>query len=312
MGGLAGYQGEALLIANPISGWGKVARHLKEVADALRALGLELSVCETGGPGDARKAAGEFGGGLILSFGGDGTFNEVLNGADPERAVLGVIPAGTGNVLAKELRVPRCPRRAVRALAGGRIVRYDMGVCNDRRFACVFGAGLDAHIVQLVHEARGGNLTQLHYVPVLLRSALRAEPWEIEVRLDGERLADGMNIVCAGNSRSYGGPIEMTPAASPTDGRLDVMASRVGGPLDIWGPGMAALGRALHVSGSALYGRGVEVEVRSPRDDVPWEVDGDLGGRLPAHVRCEPGRVRMVASREFRPRARGFRGGPDQ
>jgi len=307
MSGLAGHKGDVLLVANPISGSGVVARWLDAVADGLRALGLTVQVVKTRGPGDARGAARDFAGGVILSFGGDGTFNEVLNGADLDRCVLGIMPAGTGNVLAKELGLRGKPLANLRAMAEGKVVNLDLGVCNGRRFISVFGAGLDAHIVRLVHEARSGHLTQFHYVPVALQYAVRPQRWEMDVWVDGKPFISGVDVVCVGNSHSYGGPIEMTPAASPADGLLDVMATRAAHVGEAWQPLLATFLRSLHASGSAAYSRGRCVRVTSSRCDVPWEVDGDVGGELPADVHCEPQRVRLLAPAAFRPAAKGYR-----
>lgn len=294
------YRRRVLLVANPVSGRGAVERHLGAVKDRVNAWSGTLQVVETDQPGDARRAAKQFGGGLILSFGGDGTFNEVLNGCDLNRCVLGVIPAGTGNVLANELGMPLDPERAVDALALGRVYPMDCGICNDQRFACVCGAGMDAAIVRTVHERREDHLTQLHYIPILLRESLTPTQWGIQVEVDGECLCHNANIVCVGNTRSYGGPIQVTSAASPVDGRLDVVATCVGSVVGMLQPSIAALLRGFHTTGSAVYGRGKTVKLTSSRDDVPWEIDGDFGGTLPGVVRVLPGTMRILAPRRLR------------
>ncbi len=300
MSGLAGQHGDVLLVGNPISGRGKVARHLDGVAEAVRALGLDVRVLESSGPGDAREAARNFSGGVILSFGGDGTFNEVLNGADLDRCLLGIIPAGAGNVFAKELDVPGNPLGAVGALAAGKTARLDLGVCNGRRFISMVGAGMDAHIVRTIHRARRGHLTQWHYVPAMLRQVFLCTRWAIQVEVDGGLFLEDADVVCVGNAHSYGGPVELTPMATPTDGLLDVMALRSRNAGDMLGPGLASLLRSLHAFPGACYGRGRVVRLSSTRDDVPWQVDGDAGGRLPAELTCEPARVRMLVPRGFR------------
>ena len=307
MAGLAGHTGEALIVGNPISGWGKVARHLDAVANAVRDAGLTVQVLRTAKSGDARQAAERFQGGLILVFGGDGTFNEVLSGADLERCALGIIPAGTGNVLAKELGMPRGPKVATRALIEGRTVRMDVGVCNGHRFASMIGAGLDAHVVDMIHRNRKGRLTQLHYVPVVARGALRPEKWDIQVEVDGRLVHNGANIVCVGNTHSYGGPVEFTSAATPADGLLDVTAIRVQGAASLAGVTLGALLHSLHRCPSAVSVRGRSVSLRSSREDVPWQRDGDFGGHLPAQISIEPARMQVIAPHGFRP-ARGLRG----
>ena len=165
---------------------------------------------------------------------------------------------------------------------------------------------MDAHIVRLVHEQRKRHLTQLHYLPILVSRALVPTAWKIRVEVDGTLLYEGANVVCVGNSRSYGGPVAVTPCASPVDGKLDVMATRIGNILELLQPGLAALLRGLHASEGAVYGRGKRVRLTSPRDQVPWEVDGDYGGQLPAEIHVEPGRLRLLTPRSFHPEPRGY------
>jgi len=306
MAGMAGYKGDVLMVANPISGGGKAGRWADDVAEALRAAGVTPHLVRTGKSGDAREAAAEFTGGLILAFGGDGTFNEVLNGADLDRCVLGLLPAGTGNVLGKELKLCGTAARAVELLRTGRVTRFDLGVCNERRFISMVGFGADAHIVRLIHESRAGRMSQIRYVPLVAREVVRLHDWDIEAAADGRVFVRHANYVCIGNTHSYGGPIEMTPAASPTDGELDVMAVRARSIVDYLAPGLALPMRSLHLGRSVLYGRGVRFRLTSSGEDVPWQVDGDPGGVLPAEVHCEPNGVRLVVPGGFRSRASAY------
>ena len=301
MEGLAGYRGDVLLVANPISGGGRARRWADRVTAGLRELGLSPHVVMTSKSGDAREAARGFTGGMVLVFGGDGTLNEVLNGVDIERCILGVIPAGTGNVLGKELGLLARPMDVMELLRGGRVERLDLGVCNGRRFVCMVGAGTDAYAVKATHEGRTGYLSQLHYVPVVTREVLCPHDWDISAAIDGTPFIKGATFLCIGNTHSYGGPIEMTPAACPADGALDIMGGRARDMVDFVRPALALQFRRLHVAGSVLYGRGRRFRLTSPRADVPWQADGDLGGVLPADVHCEPARVRVIVPHGWRP-----------
>lgn len=292
-----------LLVANPISGGGRAARWLERVATAFREAGREVETVLTQRAGDAREAAGacRHANALVVAFGGDGTFNEILNGADLNRCALAIIPAGAGNVLAKELRVSWRPAQAVRQLLNGRLVRLDVGVCNDRRFISVFGAGIDAWVVHLVHQHRRRLMTQLHYVPHLARYMLTGPQWEITVEVDGRAFGQAAEQVSVGNTQSYGGPIRMTPAAVPTDGLLDVMWLRRRGPVDIIPLVACTLLRTLHLSPYARYGRGRRVVLKAPGQRVPCEVDGDAAGFLPVEIDIRPGAARLLVPACFRP-----------
>ncbi len=292
------YRDNILLVANPVSGRGGVRRYLSAVVSRLEQWGGGLQVIETEQPGDAKRAAEGFDGGLILSFGGDGTFNEVLNGCNLDACVLGTIPAGTGNVLAKELKIPWDPKRAVGVLAGSSPRPIDVGVCNDKRFACICGAGMDASIVRAVHQKRDEHLSQFDYIPILLRESFAPGQWGIRVEVDGRCVCEDANIVCVGNSRNYGGPIQVASAASPVDGQLDVVATRVGSVFGMIQPGIAALLRGFHATQSAVYGRGVKIKLESNVAGVPLEIDGDFGGTLPAELTVCSRKARMLVPSE--------------
>jgi diacylglycerol kinase (ATP) len=292
----------AILVANPTSGLGKTGRWIQRVADALREGLPDVRVVMTRRAGDARAAAADAGrGALVVTFGGDGTLNETLNGADLAATTLAVIPAGTGNVFAKELGMSRHPAAAARQILHGKAVRLDSGLCNGRRFLCMFGAGIDGRAVERVHSRRGAVMTQLHYVPHVVRSTLEAPRTSISVHVDGRPFVDGACQVSVGNTHSYGGLLELTPAAAPDDGLLDIMCIPARDPFTLAGAVVLSLMRALHLTGSVQYRRGGHVEVRSAEPAVPYELDGEAAGTLPARIEIDPASVTVIAPRAFHP-----------
>jgi diacylglycerol kinase (ATP) len=295
------YFDRVVLTGNPTSGRRKVRRWFDRVLEEFRAAGCEVEGSVTRKAGDSRAAAAGVSEDrtLVVAFGGDGTVNDVLNGAALDRTVLAVIPAGTGNVMAKELRMAGHPIEAVRQILAGRPVRLDVGVCNGRRFACMFGAGLDAAIVRQIHRARGSGLTQWHYLPFILRVALRESPWHIDVEVDGRPAAAGVGQVVVGNTRSYGGPIEMTPAASPADGRLDVMCLRRRGVIHSLRLAASMFLRSVHREGDVSYGRASRVRVAAREEGMAFQVDGEDAGNLPADIEVHPAAATFIAPPMF-------------
>ncbi|HEU4419777.1 MAG TPA: acylglycerol kinase family protein, partial [Planctomycetota bacterium] len=124
-----------LLVANPIAGGGRGKVSATRLAGALQQRGIEAEVYLTNAPGDAAARAARAGTeswhGLV-AIGGDGTVNEVLNGMpDPSRP-LAVLPLGTANVLALELRLPKQPEAAAEIIAAGHLRKLAIGLCGTR------------------------------------------------------------------------------------------------------------------------------------------------------------------------------------
>lgn len=141
----------AVLIANPLASRVTEAR----LAAVARELGIE-DVALTERRGHATELAREAGAATIYVLGGDGTFNEALNGLDAG-AVVGFLPGGGTSVLPRALGLPRDPVEAARRLAAGRTRRIAVGRVNGRRFGFAAGVGLDAEILRLAGRTRSGR-----------------------------------------------------------------------------------------------------------------------------------------------------------
>ena len=290
------------IIANPVSGRGRGARLSREVAERLRAHGAEPVLAETLCAGDACRLAGEPDDcAAVAGVGGDGTINEVLNGLR-EGAALGMIPCGTANVLAKELKLPRDVAGLARVLASGRELPWDLGAdtVTGRKFLLFASAGYDAHVVHRFHAGRKGPVHMWQYIAWGLRSMVEYEPPRMKVELDGLPLSGEFSWVIVSNVASYGGPLVFTPRAAPADGAFEVLALRGGGRRDVVRMFFRALAGWLLRRDFALHGatfhraRRVRLSAVGGRP-VPVQVDGDPGGFLPAEFVVRPAGVRLLA-----------------
>src|SRR5215217_8334731 len=145
---------KTVIIGNPSAGRIRRGDHLKLYAEILRAGGLEIEVWPTERPQHATELASLAGSRLVVAAGGDGTINEVVNGLARD-ATLGILPLGTANVLARELRLPLDVERACEHILRGKRKRIDLWVATDREgvereFACMAGIGFDAKVVRAV------------------------------------------------------------------------------------------------------------------------------------------------------------------
>jgi len=266
--------------------------------------GCSVEVIETGHPGDASRIASEARSvDALVAVGGDGTINEVANGYPPSGGPpLAVIPSGTANVLAKEIRLPRRPARLADVISDGREISWDLGVVRpaNRRFLLFVSAGFDAQVVHDFHRRRDGRIRMSDYLIWGVRTYLGFRIPRIRVELDGAVAAEEAAWVIVSNVRSYGGPIVFTPGAKFDDGRFEVMIQRrrhrvdtahlFGASLLAWATGIEArpadvtLHAARRVSLSSADGRPVSLQI-----------DGDPGGFLPAELVIIPGGVKILA-----------------
>ena len=290
------------MILNPAAR-GNKARHFRHQLDAI---GSQCALKATTAPGDARRLAAEAVGegfDLIVAAGGDGTANEVLNGLGdaPDgftRARLGILPLGTVNVFARELKLPLRIERAWEVLQRGRETQIDLpraefsakGGRRRQYFLQLAGAGLDARAIELVDWGHKKKIGPLAYVIAGLK-ALREPKPGITVRADGREI--GGELVLVGNGRFYGGSFEIFPAADLQDGLLEVSVF----PRVNWGtllrcvPNFVARQRL--PEGVVQRMRAATFELTSATA-AAFELDGEWAGHLPARFFIGRERLRVI------------------
>jgi diacylglycerol kinase family enzyme len=283
-----------LLLVNPISGRGRALRAAERFLRALRSEGAVAEEFRTATAGDATRHAAEARGGgfdAVVAVGGDGTVNEALNGLEGSGIPVGILPAGTANVLARDLGLPFDPEGAARVAARGRPRALDTGearsTAGTRRFLCCAGAGFDGAVVRAVAEARSaGGLGFRGWIGPI-RSTLSSYDFPVlRLATDGGPPADGtVAVVC--NTANYGGLFRLVPGADPGDGALDTFLA---GPRGrgaffryLWGAWRGTLpGRR-----GVVTARGVRARIDADRP-VPVQVDGDAFGETPLEVALRP------------------------
>ena len=212
-------------VLNPRAGLAS-RRALAAVETSRHFRGVEVKV--TGAPGDARRfaaEAAEAGYDACFSLGGDGTANEVAWGLMGSQTALGLVPVGSGNGLARTLRIPLDPVGALRSLEDARVRAMDVGMANGKPFLNVAGAGFDAAVGHdfHLHGKAGGRRGVWTYVRLGLRRSwsYRAEAWTLSA---GEGQFEGRALVIAFvNGRQYGGGAAIAPGARLDDGLLDIV-----------------------------------------------------------------------------------------
>jgi YegS/Rv2252/BmrU family lipid kinase len=224
------------------------------------------------GYGQGRQAV-DAGVDVLFVYGGDGTIRAAVCALAGTPVALAVLPGGTGNLLAANLKVPNRLDLAVAAVTDGARRRIDVGVAGTERFAVMAGMGFDAHLVD-APEGSKAKLGTVAYVLTALRH-LRDRPMRLRLRLDGGRfIRRRAQAVLVGNVGTISGGIPLLPDALPDDGLFDVALLAPGGILDWLKMAGGVLLRRPEVTHLETF-RARRVEIRSDRDQ-PRELDGDV------------------------------------
>jgi YegS/Rv2252/BmrU family lipid kinase len=187
---------------------------------------FDLSVTE--GPGHATelaRSAAEAGADLVLSVGGDGTANEVARGLLGRSAALGIVPMGSGNGLARALRIPLRPLLALDALEMGMRRAIDVGMLNGEPFLNVAGVGFDAMVSSAFHQSgrAGRRRGLLSYVRLSLREMARYRAPRLLIETPDERLEARPFVLCLANGPQYGSGAVINPGGKLDDGQLEAV-----------------------------------------------------------------------------------------
>ena len=286
---------ETVIIGNPNAGRVRRGDPLKLYAEVLRAGGLDVEVWPTERPQHATELATLAGSRLVVAAGGDGTVNEVVNGLARD-ATLGILPLGTANVLARELGLPLKAEDACKRILFGRESRIDVGVATDhegveRRFTCMAGIGLDAHVVGEVTPRLKRFLKALAFPLAAFKVYSEGDLPTLHIEHGNDTYLAQFAIVA--NGQYYGGDFKTAEDAALTTGKLEVvLVERVSWLLrpDVFASILAK--RPLDRSMRSFTAR--ELRATSPGARVPVQLDGEVWGRLPMSFRIEPAALKVV------------------
>jgi diacylglycerol kinase (ATP) len=297
----------ALLITNPVAARTD-ARALTEVRDALRAGGWTLEVAATAASGDARRLAERGraeGFEALLAYGGDGTAMQVAAAIAGTEIPLGLLPGGTGNVLAGNLHLPRRPLPAARIILGGTAAAIDLGVVpradGDHYFAVCCGAGFDAALMQRTDSASKHRWRRAAYVRAALTALPHVRNAALRVTVDGVAATVEAAMVLVCNCADLMPPLlRLHPDIRPDDGILDVLAFRATGAWQGITAFLELKFRRLRARPEQLwYARGRAIEVALTRGDpLPAQLDGEPAGSTPFTARVLPRALRVFVSPE--------------
>lgn len=214
-----------LFIINPISG-GKSKLDFPKLAG----YHLDKSLFNshfifTEGVGHAQQIAGENPDKeIIVAVGGDGTINEIASTLEGSARLMGIIPCGSGNGLARAMGIPLKDTDAISRLNNLNSTRIDSGTLNNRKFFNMAGVGFDAHISKEFAEHPGRGVSG--YFQTAFREISTYRPQNYTLQIDGKSYDRTAFMISIANSSQYGNNAHISPFASVKDGLLDVCIIR--------------------------------------------------------------------------------------
>jgi diacylglycerol kinase (ATP) len=287
---------EIALLTNPTAGKGKAGRERDLALTRLREAGLVVRNLQGRDVDEAADLAQQCvadGVEALVVCGGDGMVHLAVQAVAGTSTVLGIIPAGTGNDVARYFDIPRKDTLAAtdRVIAGGTRT-VDLARSGSRYFVTVLAAGFDA----VVNE-RANRMTwprgQMRYNLATLAELRVFEPLPYTLQIDGRELTLDAMLVAVGNGPSFGGGLRITEGAILDDGMLDVVIIKPMSKLGLIRT-YPKLFKGTHVT-HPQYEHHVARSVTVAAPGIISYADGERFGPLPLTVECAPGALTVLA-----------------
>jgi diacylglycerol kinase (ATP) len=286
---------KVLFIVNKYAGRGYQPAVEGKIIDCCEKHDAECTIEFTQGRGHAtelaRKAVEENQFQSVIAVGGDGTVNEVARGLLHSSVYMGIIPKGSGNGLARHLRIPMQVPQAVKSLFKSRSFAMDTFQLNGKLSLNVSGIGFDGHIANLFGKEKKRGLQG--YAKHALKEFLQFKEFEAEIRIDQKKFVRSAFVIAIANSSQYGNNARIAPAASVCDGLLHINILKKVPPYRvdfIYSFFNGTIARSVFCE--ILETDSLTVSVVEP---VPYHIDGEPCGKANTFtIKLMPGSLKML------------------
>ena len=264
-----------LAIINPVSGIGnknKIPRLIDTVVDQDT---NDVSIVMSEYAGHAREIAAmavNEGIDVVVAIGGDGTINEVGSALVGTGTALAIVPSGSGNGLARHLRISMNASRALQVLNNGQVGLFDYCTVNGKPFFCTCGMGFDAEVsYKFANEGTRGFIT---YIKTTLTEFFKYKAQDYTIDIDGKTLQDRAFVIACCNAAQYGNNAYIAPRATMQDGLIDVTVMHGFNLAQSALIGARLFSRQLDKDRHVSIYRGKHVSIERKADDI-IHIDGD-------------------------------------
>ena len=264
-----------VFVVNPISGTQGKKAILKWIDERLDRSIYDYSIVKTEYAGHASQiaaAAVQDKVDIVVAIGGDGTINEIARSLVHTETALGIIPCGSGNGLARHLRIPMEPKAAIDILNQDNRLCIDYGKINNIPFFCTCGVGFDAFVsLKFADSGKRGLLT---YLENTLHESLTYQPETYEIENEEGTVRYKAWMIACGNASQYGNNAYIAPQASLTDGLMDVTIMEPFTVLDVPSLSFQLFNKTIDQNSRVKTMRAKKIKIHRQKDGV-MHFDGD-------------------------------------
>ena len=299
------YAGRTCIILNPKAGQDDPARLRRLIGGAFAARGAAFDLTETRHAGHATELARQaalLGYRAVCVVGGDGTVAEAATGLAGTDTPLAVIPRGTANQVAHNLRIPDSLEAAVEVAVTGEPSGIDLGRIDERVFALVAGAGFDAAVMARATRGLKERWGFGAYVFAAVKEALSAQPVDFRITADGEVLeVRAVSVMLANVGELFAHflpfpvPLGPRPRSSWQDGLFDVVVVAPRNVIDVPSVLWKAVGRQFQGEDDRLLHFQAREVTIDAQPEIAVQIDGDPAGVTPVSARAVEGAIQMIA-----------------
>ncbi len=160
----------------------------------------------------------------VIAVGGDGSVNDIVHGLSGTQTILGIIPKGSGNGMARTMRIPLTTEEAVKVISKGNVVAMDVGLANEQLFISNAGVAFDALISRKFAKSEKRGL--MVYSWLVTKYLWLYKTWDFNITIDGKEMRERAFMINVANGEQFGYNFLIAPMASYTDGLLDIVVIR--------------------------------------------------------------------------------------